>query len=143
MNRSSWFLYVPMVLSIVSCASTAEKSPRVSDALREVTGQNGRACVRTGEITGYGVRDSNIVNIDALGDYYIATIRPGCFDLGFSPAAAFSSDSYELCGGRMDKIIVSDDSCTVHQLFEFENREEAFATYEAALQWQQENAQEK
>lgn len=120
-----------------ACAST-KNVPTLTESLRETTGQNGRACVRTSEIRGYGVRDNNVINIDASRGYYLATVRPGCLDLNTSMAVMFGGSYSEICGGRTDKITTGDNQCTINQLFKFESREAAFGAYEAAIKERQE-----
>lgn len=137
MTRSKRSIFIIFfILGLASCASNSVGPFGIGEALRVTSGQDGRACVRTSGIRGYGVRDSSTINISALRNYYIATLRPGCLSLETAPAAAFSSDSYELCGGRMDKIVVHDGQCTVNQVFEFADRDAAFKMYDEAVQWQ-------
>lgn len=125
-----------VVLLTAGCASTGSK-PDLSAALREVTDQNGRACIRTSRIKGYGVRSSHALNIDASPDYYIATLRPGCHDLPTSAAALFAGDLFEVCGGRFDNIVTRDGRCTIGQIFRFDSRDAAFQAYDAAEQWRE------
>lgn len=122
---------------LAACASTARDVPRLADVLRDMTEQNGRACIRTSDISGYGVRKGPVVSIDSMRKYYIATLHPGCFDLETSMHAMFSGDLFEVCGGRMDKVVTNGNVCTIDQVFEFADREMAFAAYDAALKKRQ------
>ena len=127
------FTLVIAVLTVVlsACATTGTKIPKVGTMLQEATGQNGRACVRQYDIDGYGVLDGGVVSIDADREYYLATLWPGCHDIAFSMRVLFNGRFTEICGGGMNKIHTRGESCNIKQLFEFENREQAFETYNA------------
>lgn len=131
------YIYITVALLsalLTSCATNSENNaPKLTQILRDNTGQDGRACVRNADIRGYGTADNKVINIDATRSYYIATVHPGCLDLQTSMGVMFSGSFSEVCGGRIDKIITSDGSCTIDQVFEFENREQAFSVYEEAL----------
>lgn len=114
---------------LASCASTGRDVPGVAEMLRETTGQNGRACVRLDDIQSYGVLDDNVVSINAMRNYYIATVLPGCVDLQTSVRTLFRGDFGELCGQTMDSLATGGDRCTINQMFEFEDRDEAFDVY--------------
>lgn len=131
---------LPLLILLASLSGCAFKSdkPSLSNALKEVTNQNGRACVRTDRITGYGVRKSGAVNIDSLHGYYVATVRGGCMDLQTSASALFEARFNEICGGRADRLITGDGHCAIDQIFQFNDRAEAFSAYDAAQQWRQE-----
>lgn len=133
MNVCRILLFFPLATLLGACVSTSPKAPNLSQALRDTTGQDGRACVRTSDIRGYGTREGKVINIDARQNYYIATMRPGCFDLGTSMAAMFSGDFNEVCGGRVDKVTTAENVCTIDQMFEFVDREAAFSAYDDAV----------
>ncbi|MBN1379502.1 MAG: hypothetical protein JXA04_09730 [Gammaproteobacteria bacterium] len=116
------------------CASTGADIPRVSDMLRESTGQNGRACVRQMDIRSYGVLDNDVVSINATRKYYLATVWPGCNDLQTSMRAMFKGGFGEVCGGSTNKIATGGDQCVIRQMFEFKSRDEAFETYNALME---------
>lgn len=120
---------------LASCASTGSKVPRIGQMLKETTGQNGRACIRLSDIQSYGVLEDNVVSIDSMtGDYYLATVLPGCVDLQASVRTLFSGDFGEICGQTADSIVTGGDRCTINQIFEFDNRKEAFATYDEIVE---------
>ncbi len=119
-----------LVAVLSSCASTSDL-PNMGEMLRDATGQNGRACIRKGDIQGYGVLDGDVVSIDATRNYYLATVLPGCLDLTTSMGAAFRGDFNEVCGGSADKVLTQENHCTINQMFEFESREEAFEVFDA------------
>ena len=114
---------------LVSCSSNPSL-PRFDSMLQEATGQNGRACVRTHDIDGYGVLKNNIVSIDGGRKYYLASLMPGCVNIETSMAAMFAGRFPEICGGSNDKIVTRDETCQIRQMFEFESREAAFETYD-------------
>lgn len=125
-------LTIQLIAALAACTSMDSKLRSVSETLRETTGQNGRACVRTSDIRSYGVQD-DVVNIDSDSDYYIATVHPGCLDLHTSMAIMFSGGFSEICGGRIDKIITQSSECSINQIFQFDNRDAAFEAYEKAV----------
>lgn len=130
--KGSRFLGAAACAVVLSaCASTGREVPRLSAMLADETGQNGRACVRLSEIQGYGVLDDNVLSIDATRNYYLATVLPGCNDLQTSARTLFSGKFGEVCGGGKDRIATGGDSCSIRQMFEFENREQAFAAFNA------------
>lgn len=114
------------------CASS--NLPSIAQTLNETTGQNGQACVRTSDIRGYGIRNGNIINIDALHNYYIVTVLTGCIDLESSPALMFHSRFQEICGGGSDKIVVRGNTCSIDKIYVFEDREEAFSAFDEAVE---------
>ncbi|NHN38400.1 hypothetical protein G8764_13920 [Pseudomaricurvus alcaniphilus] len=130
--RRVWVVGFAAILS--SCASTDRPIPSVPKLLSESTGQSGRACIRQSQINGYGILDDDVISIDAGRRYYLATVVPRCNDLELSMQAIFKSASSELCGKRMDKVITREESCYISDIFEFANRKEAFAAFEAAVE---------
>lgn len=128
MNALKIYGIVAFTTVLASCATTSDV-PDIGQMLRETTGQNGRACVRVDDIRGYGVLKDDVVSIDSMSDYYLATVLPGCIDLQTSVRALFSGDFGEICGRTMDSVVTRGDRCTINQMFEFESREEAFATF--------------
>lgn len=128
---------VTLSVALLSCAAN-RNVPNYNELLRDVTGQNGRACVRTSDIDGYGVHAGNVISIDGGFNYYLATVLPGCTDLNTSAAALFSSDFGEVCGRSMDRMYTGGERCIINQMYEFENREEAFAAYNQAKEQREE-----
>ena len=121
-----------LALAVLAGCSTTPM-PNISTTLLDTTGQDGRACVDTSDIRGYGVLEQDVISIDARNNYYLATVLPGCNNLEVSARAMFSSRFYEVCGGGMDHVRTGGDNCTIRNMFEFENREEAFAAHDAAI----------
>jgi hypothetical protein len=121
-------------LSLVSCSSLHVNLPSYDELLRVETEQNGRACVRQQNIRGYGMFDDDVISIDARGKngYYLVTTWLKCHSLQTSFSADFKGDFFELCGGGRDKILTTEESCSIKSIFKFESREEAFANFEKA-----------
>jgi len=122
------------VTALAGCATNG--GPSTAKLLDESAGQNGRACVRLNEIQGYGVLDDNIVSINTLGhDYYLATVLPGCNDLQTSVRTLFQGSFGEICGkSAQNAVTTNGDHCAINKIYKFENREQAFATYNEARQ---------
>lgn len=120
------------VLILASCSSLGVNLPSHDELLRAETEQDGRACVRQRNIRGYGTLDDDVISISSSGKkrYYLATTFMNCNSLLTSFKAGFKGDFFEVCGGRNDKIITSDEACSIKSIFEFENREDAFAAFE-------------
>lgn len=123
---------------VCACSSTGGPSTNISTILQDTTGQNGRACIDAGDIRGYGVLDQNVISIDAFNKYYLATVLPGCTNLEVSSRAIFEQRFAEVCGGGTNSVRSGGDNCTIRSIFEFEDRSEAFAAHDAALQKQTE-----
>lgn len=114
---------------VTACASTSDV-PSVANLLGNATEQDGRACVRTRDIQGYGILENDVLSVNARHGYYLMTLLPGCVDIRGSMAVAFGGDFYEVCGQSMDRITTESGQCSIGQVYEFENREAAFAIYE-------------
>lgn len=115
------------VTVLSGCATT--DLPSMSEMLSDVTEQSGRACVRESDIDGYGVLENNVISIDAGDDYYLATVSPECDNLASSGSGQFGDNFGEICGKGSVELSGARDACEIHQVFEFENREEAFAAF--------------
>ena len=118
--------------SLVSCSSLGVNLPSYDELLRTQTEQDGRACVRQHNIRGYGMLEDDVISINARGKnrYYLITTWFKCHSLQTSFAAGFKGNFSELCGNGSDKILTSEESCPIKSIFEFESKEEAFATFE-------------
>ncbi len=121
-------LSLTLLAVLVSACATQKDVPSMSKLLATETVQNGRACVRQSDIRSYGVPEDDIISIDGRSKYYLATVLPGCVNLMTSARAFFDGDFFEICGQTGDRIVTSDESCTINQVFEFENRDQAFET---------------
>jgi hypothetical protein len=121
---------------LISCTTTGDRDAhKLSSLLEDTTGQNGRACVKVSDIEGYGVLEDNVLSIEGEDDeHYLATVTPGCDDLPTTARLQFSGDFGEVCGQAMDEIVMGDDRCTINQLFEFDDRDDAMDAYHATLE---------
>ncbi len=117
---------------LAACASTGG-GKHMGEMLANSTGQNGRACIRQGDIRGYGVLKGDVISIDGSRSYYLATVMPGCTDLQTSVGALFSGGFGEICGGGMDRVVTGANHCTISKIYEFKNRDQALAAHKAAL----------
>lgn len=122
------------LLALTACATQGPEVPSVAEMLRESTGQNGRACVRDANFRGYGVLKHNVLSIDGGRNYYLATVLPGCTDMTTSARAMFSGSFGEICGQSMHQMTTRGSSCTINQMFRFDNREQAFSVYNQVIE---------
>ncbi len=137
------------VAVLSSCATT--RLPSMSEMLRDATEQDGRACVDEDDIDGYGVLENNVIGIDGERDYYLATVSAGCDDdLEISIdedsdddlvddsdndfGDDFGSDSDEICGESGDELDADEDDCEIHQIFEFDDREDALEVFNDVME---------
>jgi len=113
-------------LVLVACGGNTKSTSvaKMSDILKEQTGQSGRTCMRRSDIQGYGFHE-NVVAIDGRRKYYLATTVQRCHGMETSMAVVFDGPQGEFCGGGASKITNRDRSCTVSNLFEFDSREMA------------------
>ena len=128
--------YVVGLLSVflIACSST-DKFPQkqVDASLRELTGQDGKACLKNRDIRGYGVLSNSAISIDGGRKYYIATVRPGCLNLQTSFRVAFEKRFDEVCGGGLHKLFPGDgENCIIRAIYEFNDRASALLDWEAA-----------
>lgn len=130
-------------LLLSGCSGFGERSaPAFHQVLQEEAGQNGRACVRQSDIRGYGVLERDVVSIDGRRSYYLATLLPGCNALSTSPRALFEGRFSEVCGGGRNTLKAGGEQCTIRQIFEFDNREQAFEAHKNALETHRELREE-
>ena len=132
MRRLTILGIAALVVALSGCATT--DLPSMSEMLRDTTEQNGRACVDESDIDGYGVLENDVISIDGGQDYYLATVLPGCNSLTTSIGVIFGDNFGEICGQRGDEIITGDNSCQIHQIFEFDDREEAFDAFNDVME---------
>jgi hypothetical protein len=133
--RLKWLPVAVASLLLSACAAShTPPSTGLDSALRDITGQNGRACVRVSDISGYGALDDSMVSVSSkFRKHYLMITRFRCPELATSLGAAFSGRFIEFCGGR-DSILAGGRSCPILSVFEFESREAAFEAMDAAEQ---------
>lgn len=131
--KNGFFLLAALTLT-VSCSTTSytPTSREMNDALMEITGQDGRSCVRVSDISGFGPLDDSTVSVsDKFRAHYLMVTSFRCTELGTSFHAAFKGAFTEFCG-RRDSLYAGGQRCPVQSVFEFENRDAAFAAYDKA-----------
>ena len=134
MNIKSVALLVVASLLAAACSSTSFSPTPVemNDALKTITGQDGRACVRVQDISGYGTLDDTTVSVsDKFRRHYLMVTAHRCPAMETSPRAAFKGSFTEFCGQR-DSLFSGGDRCLVRSIFEFENRDAAFDAHDQA-----------
>lgn len=124
---------VSSITALSGCTSSSNKhsAPSISNALSQVSGQNGQECIRVSNIRGYAVNNDNVIAIDATNKYYLATTLYTCHDISTAPRALFDSRFSEACGGSA-YIITRDARCPIQKIYEFENRRAAFEVLDQA-----------
>lgn len=128
-------LVVLNLLVVSLCACTAKEGKQhvnFNKSLEIASGQNGRACFYPRDVQGYGTLDYDVMSVNTNGKYYLVTFFPRCNSLQISPRALFQGVGGEVCGGGMSKVHTEDESCVIRQVFEFENRKQAFAMFDVA-----------
>ena len=127
-------LFILIQIIVLSACATTSNAPSVREMLREATGQNGRACVRSTEISSYGTIRDNLVSIDGPRKHYIAIMSPGCLDLDTSLRTRLLGNAGEICGGSMHLMRTESDECLIRQMFEFDSQQQAFAMLNSILE---------
>ena len=125
---------IPLIALLSACASTGiDPSPReLNAALTEITQQNGRVCVRQRDITGFAALSDSLVSVsNRTREHYLMVTRFRCPDMEMAPAALFEGAFTEFCGQR-DSITTRGGRCPVQSVFEFDNRDAAFAALDRA-----------
>ena len=118
---------------LAACAAQSER-PTLSfdEALQQVTGQDGKTCIRDYDIDGFGAINDSVVSVSGRGrEHFLVTTRFRCNTLSTAFKVNFSGDFSEFCHGR-DEIITREESCPVKHIYRFANREDAFAALDAA-----------
>lgn len=133
-KRTSLFtLTTALTLTLAACStSTTNPQIKIDNILQEQTGQDGRACIRTTNIRGYAV-ENDLIKIRTSRKYYVATTLYRCHDLDLAPAVAFDDRFGEACAGTA-YIVSRDGRCPIKHVYEFKDREEAFAAIDLAEQ---------
>ena len=123
-------------LAISGCATTAyQPTPaEMNSALRDITGQDGRACVRQRDIDGYGTLSDTVLSVsDKFRGHYLMITRYSCPGMEVAPRALFEGAFTEFCGQR-DSITTRGGRCPILSVYTFENRDAAFAAHDSALE---------
>ena len=125
------FAVLPLAMA---CSSTAftPTSNEMNTALTEISGQDGRACFRVRDISGFGTLNDTTVSVsDKFRGHYLLVTSHRCPELETSTRAAFKGAFTEFCG-RRDALFSRGGRCPVRSVFTFENRQAAFDAYDRA-----------
>ncbi len=129
------FLILAIALLLLpACSSTSytPTSQEMNQALQEITGTDGRACIRTRDISGYAPLNDTTVSVsDKFRGHYLMVTNFRCPAMETSMGAAFAGAFTEFCG-RRDSMFSGGDRCPVQSIFVFENRDAAFEAFDQA-----------
>lgn len=135
MNFKRIAIFLSVLPLAVACGTTAyQPSPQeMNTVLAELTGQDGRACVRVRDISGFGVINDSTVSVsDKFRGHYLMVTMHRCPNLATSSAAAFKGAFTEFCGRRDSLYTAAGGRCPVQSVYEFENRQAAFDAVDQA-----------
>lgn len=120
---------------LAACSSTAlnPMPGEMNSALGQITGQNGRACLRIRDIRGYAAISDSVISANMLrrNQALLITSRR-CPGLQTTSAAVFDGRFTEICGGGRDFVVTAAERCNIRSIFEFESRQAAFDALEQA-----------
>ena len=130
LKRFTGFIFTVL---LAACSTTSvPTSSELNTALMDITGEDGRACVRVQDISGYGVLNDSTVSVSSkFRKHYLMVTAYRCSELQTALGAAFKGSFTEFCG-RRDSIVSGGQRCPVQGVFEFENREAAFRAFDEA-----------
>ncbi len=138
MNRFHLTLAAVAVSLVAACGTTPSRQPEpraIDDALKEVTGQNGRECVYVRDIMGYGALSDSVLSVSAkFKKHYLMITLFRCPSMQYGGGAAFWGSFSEFCGGGNNSVQSGDKPCPVKSVFEFDSRDDAFAAHDKALE---------
>jgi hypothetical protein len=132
--KSILFLAVALPL-FAACSSTAyiPTPSEMNTALREITGQNGRACVRIRDIAGYGTLSDSVLSVSSkFRNHYVMVTLHRCPAIESGARLAFKGAFTDFCGGGRDSVHGGNGRCPVQSVFEFDDRDAAFAAHDQA-----------
>lgn len=122
---------------LAGCATPSyQPLPReMFDALSEVTGQNGRECMRVDDISGYGTLNDSVLSVSSkFRNHYLLVTLHRCPEMEISSTALFKGSFTEFCGGGRDAVLAGKRRCPIQGVFKFQNREDAFTAYDRAIE---------
>ena len=129
-SRLSCVFSIAIIIFLSGCASSNPPIPSYHELLLAETNQDGRECIRQGDINGYGVLDDELVSVDARRqEYFIITTLYQCTSLNSGFQAGFDGSFGDFCPLR-DRIITIDETCPIKGIFKFESKAEFTATFE-------------
>ncbi|MEJ2383742.1 MAG: DUF6491 family protein [Xanthomonadales bacterium] len=137
-SRLAFALMTPLALIVLAACSTTSYQPmpqEMTRALTAVTGQDGRECMRVNDIAGYGTLNDSVLSVSSkFRNHYLLVALYRCPEMETSSAALFKGSFTEFCGGGRDSVLAGKRRCPIQGVFEFENREAAFAAYDQAVE---------
>ena len=129
-------LTMAIALQLIAACSTTTYVPTPSEmntAMRDITGQNGRACVRMRDISGYGTISDSVISVSSkFRKQYIMVTMHRCPAIESGAHLAFKGAFTDFCGGGRDSVHAGDGRCPVQSVYEFDNRDAAFAAHDKA-----------
>ncbi|MBT8041251.1 MAG: hypothetical protein HKO85_09525 [Xanthomonadales bacterium] len=134
MKRPALSLVLLLAALLSSCVATryAPTPQEMDSALKNITGQNGQACIRQRDIAGFGTLSDSVVSVsDKFRGHFLLVTRLRCPGLETSRAALFEGSFTEFCG-RRDFVNTREGRCPIQSIFEFETRAEASAAHDRA-----------
>ncbi len=136
MKSASHISLACIALALAACATTAYTPTPVemNTALRDITGQDGRHCIRQGDIDGYAALSDTVLSVsDKFRGHYLMITRYSCPGMEVASRALFEGAFTEFCGQR-DSITTGGGRCPILSIYSFENRNAAFAAHDQALE---------
>ena len=133
-RRLAALMSLPLLAA--GCATTEiQPMPQeMLEALNGITESNGRACLRVADISGYGTLNDSVLSVSSkFRKHYLLVTLFRCPEMEISSAALFKGSFTELCGGGRDSVFAGQRQCPVQGVYEFENRQAAFAAYDEAI----------
>lgn len=91
--------------------------------------------MRVSDIAGYGTLNDSMLSVSSkFRNHYLLVTQVRCPEMELSSTALFKGSFTEFCGGGRDSVLAGQRRCPVQGVFEFENREAAFAAYDRAVE---------
>ena len=129
-------LSLAIALPLIAACSTTTHVPTPSEmnaAMREITGQNGRACVRIHDIQGYGALSDSVISVSSkFRKQYIMVTMHRCPAIESGAHMGFKGAFTDFCGGGRDSVHAGEGRCPVQSVYEFDDRDAAFAAHDKA-----------
>jgi len=130
-------LVIGASLCLSACGSMATRPlpQEMNQALLELTGQDGRACIRISEISGYASLSDSLLSVTTIRkSHALMVTNHRCPALESTSAAVFDGQFTQICGGNRDFIVVVSERCSVRSIFKFDDRQAALDAIDAAEQ---------
>lgn len=123
-------------LLLAACATSGQVSPtpqEMNTTLKNLTEQNGRACIRVRDISGYASLSDSVISVSSnFRSQFLVITSFRCPAIESSMGALFEGSFSEFCGGGRDFVATSNGRCPILSIYEFDGRDAAFKTYDQA-----------